>query len=100
MCSDDPFDNGVSNLVVNRPVVSAADEELVLQGEKVTDDQTQNSVHVSKKKTQTLHIYLNVDVVFALDDDLDVGVMNGLLMVLYACRPVSRRPQDLQDMES
>ena len=32
--------------------------------------------------------YLYVDVVFALDDDLDVGIMDGLLMVLYARRPI------------
>lgn len=29
--------------------------------------------------------YLDVDVVLALGDDLDVGVMDGLLVVLYAC---------------
>ena len=32
--------------------------------------------------------YLYVDVVFALDDDLDVGIMDGLLVVLYARRPI------------
>lgn len=32
MCSDDPFDDGVSDLVVDRLVVSAADEELILEG--------------------------------------------------------------------
>lgn len=30
MCPDDPFDDGVSNLVLNSLVVSTADEKLVL----------------------------------------------------------------------
>lgn len=36
MCSDDPFNDGVSDLVVDRLVVGAADEELILveRGEK------------------------------------------------------------------
>lgn len=33
MCSEDPLDDGVSDLVVHRPVVGAADEELVLGGQ-------------------------------------------------------------------
>lgn len=33
----------------------------------------------------SLLLYLYVDVVFALSDDLDVGIMDGLLVVLYAC---------------
>lgn len=33
-------------------------------------------------------LYLDVDVVFALGDDLDVGTVDGLLVVLYARRPV------------
>ena len=39
--------------------------------------------------------YLYVNVVFALDDDLNVGVVNGLLVVLDPCRPVSCRSQHL-----
>lgn len=31
VCSDDPFDDGVSDLVVDHLVVGAADEELILQ---------------------------------------------------------------------
>lgn len=30
MCPDDPFNNSVSDLVVDHPVVGTADEELVL----------------------------------------------------------------------
>lgn len=30
-------------------------------------------------------VYLYVDVVFALGNDLDIGIMDGLLVVLYAC---------------
>ena len=33
-------------------------------------------------------LYLDVDVVFALGDDLDVGIVDGLLVVLYSRRPV------------
>lgn len=33
MCSDDPFNDGVSDLVVDRLVVGAADEELILERE-------------------------------------------------------------------
>lgn len=39
MCSDDPFNDGVSNLVVDRPVVGTADEELVLKREGETQTQ-------------------------------------------------------------
>lgn len=31
MCPDDPFNDGVSDLVVDRPVVSTADKKLVLE---------------------------------------------------------------------
>ena len=34
MRSDDPFNDGVSDLVVDRPVVGTADEELVLIGDE------------------------------------------------------------------
>lgn len=34
MCSDDPFNDDVSDLVVDHPVVGATDEELVLIGEE------------------------------------------------------------------
>lgn len=30
MCPDDPFNDGVSNLVVDRPVVSTTNEKLIL----------------------------------------------------------------------
>ena len=33
MRSEDPLNDGVSDLVVDRPVVGTADEELVLMGE-------------------------------------------------------------------
>lgn len=32
--------------------------------------------------------YLDVDVVFALGDNLDVGRVDGLFVVLDTCRPV------------
>lgn len=34
MRSEDPFDDGVSDLVVDGPVVGAADEELILSREE------------------------------------------------------------------
>lgn len=34
MCPDDPFNDSVSDLVVDHPVVSTADEKLVLKGEQ------------------------------------------------------------------
>ncbi len=34
MCSDDPFNDGVSDLVVDLLVVGTADEELVLGAER------------------------------------------------------------------
>jgi len=43
--------------------------------------------------------YLDVDEVLALDDDLDVGVVDRLLVVLYARRPVCCRPQHLRHGE-
>lgn len=45
--------------------------------------------------TMGLWPYLDVDVVLALDDDLDVGVMDGLLVVLDASRPIGCRTQHL-----
>lgn len=45
MCSDDPFYDGISDLVVHRPVVGTADEELVLSrgdgGHKPAESQSQ-----------------------------------------------------------
>lgn len=40
MCSDDPFDDGVPNLVINHPVVSTADEELVLMESRKKRERT------------------------------------------------------------
>lgn len=37
VCSEDPFDDGISDLVVDRPVVGTTDEELVLMGEERKD---------------------------------------------------------------
>lgn len=34
MCSEDPFNDGVSDLVVDRPVVGTTDEKLVLGKER------------------------------------------------------------------
>ncbi len=41
MCSDDPFNDGISDLVVDHPVVGATDEELVLIGEERKEDERQ-----------------------------------------------------------
>lgn len=49
--------------------------------------------------TMGLWPYLDVDVVLALDDDLDVGVMDGLLVVLDASRPIGCRTQHLLHTE-
>lgn len=99
--SDDPFDDGVSDLVVDRLVVGAADEELIL-GVKTQKLTERNGLQGELTQAPPLSIprpvlfrYLDVDVVFALGDDLDVGVVDGLLVVLDARRPVGRRPQHL-----
>jgi len=42
-------------------------------------------------------VYLNVDEVLALGNDLNIGIMNGLLVVLDSRRPVCCRPQNLRD---
>lgn len=34
MRSDDPFNDGIADFVVDRPVVGTADEELVLKGDE------------------------------------------------------------------
>lgn len=57
---DDPLGNGISDLVENVSVVGTADEELIL----------------------------DVDVVLAVSDDFNVGVVDGLFMVLDASGPV------------
>lgn len=98
MRSDDPLDDGVSDLVVDQPVLGTADEELVL-----TERRERTS---SLKQTHFLlgagiwpPPYLYVDVVFALGDDLDVGVMDGLLVVLDTSRPIGCRAQHLSHTE-
>lgn len=100
MRSDDPLDDGVSDLVVDQPVLGTADEELVL---------TERSA--KRKKTSSLKTpdplpagiwlppHLDVDVVLALGDDLDVGAMDGLLVVLDARRPIGCRTQHLSHTE-
>lgn len=65
--SDDALRYRVSDFVEHVFVVCAADEELVL----------------------------DVDEVLAVLDDVDVGVVDGLLVVLDASRPISGRTQDL-----
>lgn len=104
MRSDDPFDDGVSDLVVDRLVVGAADEELILEGKTqrftraiVTHNcrQFRSAASRGSQRRAGGGRYLDVDVVFALGDDLDVGVVDGLLVVLDARRPVGRRAQHL-----
>lgn len=106
VCSDDPLNDGVSDLVVDHPVVGTADEELVLierRGKKDTNQERDflfrecfnQYSYFCVRILASLLVYLYVDVVFALHDDLDVGVMDGLLVVLYACRPICRGPQHL-----
>lgn len=34
MCPDDPFDDGISDLVVDRPVVGTTNEKLILRERK------------------------------------------------------------------
>lgn len=43
VCSDDPFDDGIPDLVINHPVVCAADEELVLMESREKKGRT--SIH-------------------------------------------------------
>lgn len=52
-----------------------------------------------RAETSTRLLYLYVDVVLALGDDLDVGIVDGLLVVLDARRPVRRRPQHLANTD-
>lgn len=47
--------------------------------------------------TGSLTTYFNVDVVLAVLDYVGVGSVDGLLMVLYPSRPISRRSEQLQD---
>lgn len=49
--------------------------------------------------TDSLTTYFNVDVVLAVLDYIGVGSVDGLLMVLYPSRPISRRSEQLQDNE-
>lgn len=52
-----------------------------------------------RAETSTRLLYLYVDVVLALGDDLDVGIVDGLLVVLDARRPVRRRAQHLANAD-
>lgn len=52
-----------------------------------------------RAETSTCLLYLYVDVVLALGDDLDVGIVDGLLVVLDARRPVRRRTQHLANTD-
>lgn len=92
--SDDPLDDGVSDLVVDQPVLGTADEELVLTESRVGENQWIKGPNPLPAGSWD-RPYLDVDVVFALGDDLDVGVVDGLLVVLDASRPIGCRTQHL-----
>lgn len=59
VCSDDPFDDGVPDLVINHPVVSTADEELVLMESREKKERT--SIH-SHSRYSNINIYIDYNI--------------------------------------
>ncbi len=59
MCSDDPFNDGVSDLVVDLLVVGTADEELVLIGEK-GHERSQSRTETIKLRVQSITWFADI----------------------------------------
>lgn len=54
MCPDDPFDNSVSDLVVDHPVVGTTDEELVLVERREKKGAKEERGNLKREETQII----------------------------------------------